>query len=77
MTDINDVIQKNKELIDIVSKYTQSEWYSVFVSMLLSQKGMALDDTYYKIHNALNDAFAISTVKKRYEEQEQHGRIWK
>ena len=76
MTDIVDVIKENKELIDVVSKYTQPDWYSMFLTMFLSQKGVALDDMYHKIRNALGDAFAISTVKKRYEENETHRRIW-
>lgn len=64
------------DLIDELKAYNLSDWYSLFVILFLNSSGEKLDNLYEDIRNGLDDAFAITTVKKRYENNEWHERLW-
>lgn len=64
------------DLIEEVRKYSLIEWYNLFVTLFLNSTGQEMDDLHSNIVNAANDSFAIVSVKKRYEMNEIHKRIW-
>lgn len=66
----------NNPLVDELKSYTLSDWYSLFLVLFLNSSNEHLDDLYENIHDGLNDAFAITSVKKRYESNEYHKRLW-
>ena len=49
---------------------------ALFVALFLNSTGKEMDDIHSNIVNAVNDSFAIVSVKKRYEMNETHKRIW-
>ena len=63
-------------LIDELKKYSDEDWYRLFLVIFLNSSNKELDNAHTKIINSLNDAFAISSVKKRYEKGEEHKRLW-
>lgn len=56
--------------------FSQNEWYNIFVTILLNSHNEELENFYNNVRNAIDDAFAITSVKKRYEEGEVHNRLW-
>lgn len=56
--------------------FKQKDWYNFFVSILLDSHNEELENFYNNVKNAIDDAFAITSVKKRYEEGEVHNRLW-
>lgn len=64
------------DLIEDVKKYSIIDWYNLFVSLFLNSNNKEMDDIHSNIVNAVNDSFAIVSVKKRYELGENHKRIW-
>jgi len=64
------------ELVDEVKGYNSSDWYSLFVVLFLNSSGEEMDKLHSTIYNSLNDAFAIASIKKRYEMNEDHKRLW-
>lgn len=64
------------DLIEEVKKYSLIDWYNLFVSLFLNSNNKEMDDIHSNIVNAVNDSFAIVSVKKRYELGENHKRIW-
>lgn len=64
------------DLIEEVKKYSLIDWYNLFVSLFLNSNNKEMDDIHSNIVNAVNDSFAIVSVKKRYELGEDHKRIW-
>lgn len=63
-------------LVNEIKEYTESNWYELFLTVLFNCQNEEMDDLHTKIINAANDAFAISSVKKRYENNETHKRIY-
>lgn len=63
-------------LIDEVKGYSISDWYNLFVALFINSNNQEMDNIHSNIVNAANDAFAIISVKKRYEKGENHKRIW-
>ena len=63
-------------LVDELKAYTLSDWYSLFLVLFFNSSNENLDDLYQQIHDGLNDAFAITSIKKRYELNEYHMRLW-
>lgn len=64
------------ELIDEVKGYSISDWYNLFVALFINSNNQEMDNIYSNIANAADDAFSIISVKKRYENGEDHKRIW-
>lgn len=56
--------------------FSQNEWYNIFVTILLNSHNEELENFYNNVRNAIDDAFAITSIKKRYEEGEVHNRLW-
>jgi len=59
-----------------VKNFKEKDWYNLFVSILLDSHNEELENFYNSVKNAIDDAFAITSVKKRYEENEVHNRLW-
>lgn len=59
-----------------VKNFKEKDWYNLFVSILLDSHNEELENFYNSVKNAIDDAFAITSVKKRYEENEAHNRLW-
>ena len=59
-----------------VKNFKEKDWYNLFVSILLDSHNEELENFYNSVRNAIDDAFAITSVKKRYEEGEVHNRLW-
>lgn len=59
-----------------VKNFKEKDWYNLFVSILLDSHNEELENFYNSVKNAIDDAFAITSVKKRYEEGEVHNRLW-
>ena len=64
------------ELIDEEKEYSISDWYNLFVALFINSNNQEMDNIYSNIANAADDAFSIISVKKRYENGEDHKRIW-
>ena len=43
---------------------------------MLEAHGEEVDKIHSNVRNAIDDAFTIASVKKRYEENETHKRLW-
>ena len=74
--DVVDIENYKNDLIEEVKKYTNIDWYNLFVSLFLNSNNEEMDNIHSNIVNAANDSFAIVSVKKRYELGENHKRIW-
>ena len=55
-----------------VKNFKEKDWYNLFVSILLDSHNEELENFYNSVRNAIDDAFAITSVKKRYEEKYNH-----
>ena len=66
----------HNELVDVIKEYTETNWYELFLTLLYNCQNEEMDNLHTRILNSLNDAFAISSVKKKYENNETHKRIW-
>ena len=64
------------ELIDEVKGYSTSDWYNLFVALFINSNNQEMDNIHSNIVNAANDAFSIISIKKIYENGENHKRIW-
>lgn len=73
---IENIEDYKSDLIEDVKKYSIIDWYNLFVSLFLNSNNKEMDDIHSNIVNAVNDSFAIVSVKKRYELGENHKRIW-
>jgi hypothetical protein len=62
--------------LNVMKNFSEKEWYNLFVTILLDSHGVELENFYNNVKNAIDDAFAITSVKKRYEEGEVHNRLW-
>lgn len=74
--DVLNIEDFKNPLVDELKSYTLSDWYSLFLVLFLNSSNENLDDLHESIMNGLNDAFAITSVKKRYESNEYHKRLW-
>ena len=72
----NNIEAFKSDLIDALKSYTENDWYRLFLVVFLNSKNEELDNLHEKILNCLNDSFAISSIKKRYELGEEHKRLW-
>ena len=73
---IENIEDYKSDLIEEVKKYSIIDWYNLFVALFLNSNNEEMDDIHSNIFNAVNDSFAIVSVKKRYELGENHKRIW-
>lgn len=73
---IENIEDYKSDLIKEVKKYSIIDWYNLFVALFLNSNNKEMDDIHSNIINAVNDSFAIVSVKKRYELGENHKRIW-
>ena len=73
---IENIEDYKSDLIEEVKKYSIIDWYNLFVALFLNSNNKEMDDIHSNIINAVNDSFAIISVKKRYELGENHKRIW-
>lgn len=62
--------------LNVMKNFSEKEWYNLFVTILLDSHGNELENFYNNVKNAIDDAYAITSVKKRYEEGEFHNRLW-
>ena len=62
--------------LKVMRNFSEKEWYDIFVTILLDSHGEELEKFHNNVRNAIDDAFAITSVKKRYEENEVHDRLW-
>lgn len=56
--------------------FTEKQWYNLFVTILLEAHNDELEKFHSNVRHAIDDAFAITSVKKRYEDNETHNRLW-
>lgn len=66
----------NSELVEEVKKYSENEWYELFLVLFLNSENDEMDTIHTTISTALNDAFAISSIKRIHESGETHKRLW-
>ena len=62
--------------LKVMRDFTEKDWYNLFVTIMLETHGEEVDKFHNNVRNAIDDAFAIASVKKRYEENETHKRLW-
>lgn len=62
--------------LNVMRNFSENDWYNIFVTILLDSHGEELEKFHSNVRNAIDDAFAITSVKKRYEENETHKRLW-
>lgn len=62
--------------LNVMRSFSENDWYNIFVTILLDSHGEELEKFHSNVRNAIDDAFAITSVKKRYEENETHKRLW-
>lgn len=62
--------------LKVMRDFTEKDWYNLFVTIMLEGHGDEVDKFHSNVRNAIDDAFAITSVKKRYEENETHKRLW-
>ena len=62
--------------LNVMKNFSEKDWYNLFVTILLDSHGIELENFYNNVKNAIDDSFAIASVKKRYEEGEIHNRLW-
>lgn len=68
--------ENTNNLMEEVKAYSQNDWYNLFVNMFLSGTGREIDEIHRRVRTAVDDAFAIISVKKTYEDGELHKRLW-
>lgn len=62
--------------LKVMRNFSEKDWYNLFVTILLESHNEEVDDFHSKVRHAIDDAFAITSVKKRYEEGEVHKTLW-
>ncbi len=62
--------------LKVMRDFTEKDWYNLFVTIMLEAHNEEVDRFHSNVRNAVDDAFAITSVKKRYEENENHKRLW-
>lgn len=62
--------------LKVMRNFSEKDWYNLFVTIMLDSHNDEVDAFHSNVRNAIDDAFAITSVKKRYEEGETHKRLW-
>ena len=54
--------------LKVMRNFSEKDWYNLFVTIMLDSHNDEVDAFHSNVRNAIDDAFAITSVKKRYEE---------